>query len=65
MQQIKFWDVENEETALGILLKNGDCLCCCCGSIFPADELGETWLIMEKYEEWRPMTRGTYTAEEG
>lgn len=47
MQQIEFWDVENEETALGILLKNGDCLCCCCGSIFPADELGETWLIME------------------
>lgn len=55
MKQIKFFDIENNEELLGILLENGDCLCCCCGSIFPEDELGESWTILEEYEEWVPL----------
>lgn len=58
VKQIKFKSLmdrlvsETEDIHGGILLDNGDCICGCCGSVFPADERGETWEILESYDDY-------------
>ena len=31
----------------GLLYNNGDCICLCCGSVFPSDERGESWEVVK------------------
>lgn len=53
MKQVKFIDLEEPRVFRGgILLYNGDVVCGCCGGLFTHDEKGETWDIVEKFDNW-------------
>lgn len=52
MIQIIFKDLENDDIHGGILLDDGDVICGCCGGLFEADEKGETWDLIEKFDNW-------------
>ena len=56
LKQIKFKEIASLATYGGILLEDGCVLCACCGGIFEADERGETWEIVEEYEDWVDFT---------
>lgn len=48
-KQVKIKELESNVEVGGIMLDNGDVICGCCGSIFPIDEKGETWELIEDY----------------
>lgn len=50
VKQVKFKELDGDNENGGIMLDNGDVVCGCCGSIFPVDERGETWELVEDYE---------------
>ena len=56
MKQVKIKDLENanarDSVHGGIMLDDGSVICGCCGGICPADERGETWELIEEYEDW-------------
>ena len=56
LKQVMFVDLENDQKHLGILLENGDVLCCCCGGIQEAEDRGVTWELVSEYQEWKPMS---------
>ena len=58
MKQIMFKDIENKSIHGGILLDNGDVICCCCGSLISAKEFGEngSYEILEEYKDWVDLT---------
>lgn len=56
MKQIKFHDIENDTVNGGIMLDNGDVVCGCCGGLLPADEMDETWELIEAYDYWVDLT---------
>lgn len=41
MKQVIFYDKVNDERHGGILTDEGNLICGCCGSVIPADEIGE------------------------
>ena len=49
--QVKFkeFGMGGDNVIGGIMLDNGDVICGCCGSIFPVDEKGQTWELVEDY----------------
>ncbi len=55
-KQIKFKDIGDEAIYGGILFEDGCVLCACCGGIYEAGERGETWEIIEEYENWIDFT---------
>ena len=57
IKQVKFKELDNDNELGGIMLENGDVICGCCGSIFPADEKGETWELIEDHGDfWVDLT---------
>lgn len=48
-KQVKIKELEGGVEVGGIMLDNGDVICGCCGSIFPIDEKGQTWELVEDY----------------
>ena len=52
MKQIKFYDKDSDTVHGGIMLDDGNVVCGCCGGIFPADEVDETWELVETYDFW-------------
>lgn len=48
-KQVKIKELESNVEVGGIMLDNGDVICGCCGNIFPIDEKGETWELIEDY----------------
>lgn len=50
MEQILFYDVENELYHGGILLDDGDILCACCGGIIEKDDPDTR--IVKEYKDW-------------
>lgn len=55
LRQVKIKDLENDMITGGIMLDNGDVICGCCGSLFPADEIDETYEIFV-YEYWEDIS---------
>ena len=51
-KQVKFKEIGGSNEIGGIMLDNGDVVCGCCGGIFPIDEKGKTWELVEDYKDF-------------
>ena len=47
--QVRFRDLEHNESHGGILLDDGCLICGCCGKMFMANEKGSTWDILTSF----------------
>lgn len=56
MKQCKFYDKINDAYHGGIIDNEGNIICGCCGSLIPADEIGDSdeckHKIIKIYEDW-------------
>lgn len=50
IKQIKFRDIDNDETLCGILLDNGGIICACCGGYVEPDD--PQFEIVKEYNHW-------------
>lgn len=54
IQQIRFYDTENETELGGFLIDNKYIVCACCGGITEVDD--EDYPILEVYPEWADLS---------